>query len=84
MSFATRLSYLEVTWQSSDPRTMEERRTAAWKRFFEFYDQGLRIDHDLFVEMRACDANLAQLVKERYERVGFEPLPTDEREMGPF
>ncbi len=41
-------------------------------------------DHDLFVEMRACDANLAQLAKERYERVGYEPLPTDEREMGPL
>ncbi len=83
MSFATRLSKLEVIWKASDPRTMEERRTAAWKRFFEFYDQGLRIDHELFVEMRACDANLAQLAKERYERVGF-PLPTDEREMGPL
>ncbi len=84
MSFGTRLSKLEVIWKASDPRTMEERRTAAWKRFFEFYDQGLRIDHELFVEMHACDANLARLAKERYERVGFEPLPTDERETGPL
>ena len=84
MSLQTRLSKLEAIWQSSDPRTMEERRTAAWKRFFEFYNQGLRIDHELFVEMGACDATLARIVKDRYDQVGFEPLPTDEREMGPL
>ncbi len=84
MSLETRLSRLEVIWKASDPRTMEERRTAAWKRFFEFYDQGLRIDHDLFVEMHDCDATLARIVKDRYDQVEFEPLPTDEREMGPL
>ncbi len=84
MSFATRLSKLEVICQSSDPRTMEEQRHQCWKEWFALREQGLPGTPELIKRMHDCDASLARIVKDRYDQVGFEPLPTDEREMGPL
>ena len=84
MSLETRLSKLEIIWQTSDPRTIEERRHVAWRRFQELIDRRLHCTPELRDEMEACGATLAQIAKDRYDRVGFEPLPTDEGEMGPL